>query len=86
LHLGQWLRFPSRLIKPDVRIRRIRLSDRVQVRLTTGVGGYRRASRAPSLLDQTLAEACEKFADLAPEALESLMEEAVAATRRAADA
>lgn len=34
-------------------------------------------------LDQTIAEARGKFADLEPEALESLIDEAVLATRRA---
>ena len=38
------------------------------------------------VLDQTLAEAREKFADLAPEALESLMDQAATATRQAGDA
>jgi hypothetical protein len=38
------------------------------------------------VLDQTLAEARKKFADLAPDALESLMDEAVTATRQAGDA
>ena len=38
------------------------------------------------VLDQTLAEAREKFADLSPDALEALMDEAVTATRRAGDA
>ena len=38
------------------------------------------------VLDQSLAEAREKFADLAPDALESLMDEAVTAARRAGDA
>ncbi|MFZ0209687.1 MAG: ribbon-helix-helix domain-containing protein [Roseiarcus sp.] len=38
------------------------------------------------VLDQTLAEAREKFADLAPDALESLVGEAVTATRQADDA
>jgi len=33
---GQWLRFPSPLIKPDVRICRIRLSDWLGDRLTRG--------------------------------------------------
>ena len=34
------------------------------------------------VLDRTMAEAREKFADMEPEALESLIEEAVTATRR----
>ena len=38
------------------------------------------------VLDQTLAETCEKFADLAPDALESLMDEAVTAMRQAGGA
>ena len=38
------------------------------------------------VLDQTLTEAREKFADLAPDALESLLDEAVMATRQAGDA
>jgi len=38
------------------------------------------------VFDQTLAEARETFADLTPDALESLMDEAVTATRRAGDA
>ncbi len=38
------------------------------------------------VLDQTLAEAREKFADLTPDALESLMDEALTATRQARDA
>jgi hypothetical protein len=36
LRHGQWLRFPSPLIKPDVRICRIRLSDWLRDRLTRG--------------------------------------------------
>ncbi len=35
------------------------------------------------VLDRTIAEARGKFADLAPEALDSLIDEAVAATRQA---
>jgi hypothetical protein len=35
------------------------------------------------VLDQTIAEARDKFADLTPEALESLLDEAVTATREA---
>jgi hypothetical protein len=35
------------------------------------------------VLDQTMAEARGKFADLPPEALESLIDEAVTATRQA---
>ncbi len=35
------------------------------------------------VLDQTIAEARGKFADLSPEALDSLIDEAVAATRHA---
>lgn len=35
------------------------------------------------VLDQTIAEARSKFADMSPEALESLLDEAVAATRQA---
>ncbi|MGO4870520.1 MAG: ribbon-helix-helix domain-containing protein [Roseiarcus sp.] len=35
------------------------------------------------VLDRTIAEARGKFADLSPEALERLIEEAVTATRRA---
>ena len=35
------------------------------------------------VLDQTIAEARDKFADLTPEALESLLDEAVGATREA---
>ena len=38
------------------------------------------------VLDQTMAEAREKFADLAPDALESLLDEAVTATRQAGNA
>ena len=38
------------------------------------------------VLDQTLTEAREKFADLLPDALESLLDEAVMATRQAGDA
>jgi hypothetical protein len=38
------------------------------------------------VLDQTFAEARAKFADLGPDALESLMDEAVTATRQAGDA
>ena len=34
------------------------------------------------VLDQTLTEARGKFADMAPEALDDLLDEAVAATRR----
>ena len=34
------------------------------------------------ILDQTITEARTKFADMAPETLESIIEEAVAATRR----
>jgi len=34
------------------------------------------------VLDQTMAEARSKFADLAPEALQSIIDEAVTATRR----
>ena len=37
LRLGQLLRFPSPLVKPDMRICRIRLSDRLHVRLTAGL-------------------------------------------------
>jgi hypothetical protein len=36
------------------------------------------------VLDQTMAEARGKFADLAPEALDALLDEAVAATRQPA--
>ena len=43
--LGRWLRFPSPLIKPDVRICRIRLSGGVHVRLTAGAGGLSRVER-----------------------------------------
>lgn len=35
------------------------------------------------VLDQTMAEARGKFADLAPEALDALLDEAVTATRQA---
>jgi hypothetical protein len=35
------------------------------------------------VLEQTMAEARGKFSDLAPEALDSLLDEAVAATRQA---
>lgn len=35
------------------------------------------------VLDQTMAEAQSKFSDLAPEALDSLLEEAVSSTRQA---
>jgi hypothetical protein len=35
------------------------------------------------VLDQTMAEARSKFADLAPEELESLIDEAVSSTRKA---
>jgi hypothetical protein len=35
------------------------------------------------VLDQTMAEACGKFADMPPEELEALIDEAVAATRKA---
>ncbi len=35
------------------------------------------------VLDQTMAEARGKFADLAPEDLETLIDEAVSATRQA---
>ena len=38
------------------------------------------------VLDQTVAEARSKFADLPPEELDSLIDEAVAATRRAKSA
>jgi Ribbon-helix-helix domain len=38
------------------------------------------------VLDQTLAEARGQFADLPPEALDSLIDEAVAATRQAKSA
>lgn len=34
------------------------------------------------VLDQTIADAREKFADMPPEALEALIEEAVSATRQ----
>jgi len=34
------------------------------------------------VLDQTLAEARSKFADMPPEALEAMIDEAVAATRK----
>ncbi len=36
------------------------------------------------VLDQTMAEARSKFADLPPDALQSIIDEAVVATRRAA--
>ena len=45
LRLGQSLRFPSPLVKPDVRSCRIRLSDRLHVRLTAGVAGLARVRR-----------------------------------------
>ena len=38
------------------------------------------------VLDQTLAEARDRFADLAPDELESLIDQAVTATRQAGDA
>jgi hypothetical protein len=48
LRLGQSLRFPSPLIKPDVRICRIRLSDRLHVRLSAGAAGVTRVRRRTS--------------------------------------
>jgi hypothetical protein len=42
LRLGQWLRFPSPLVKPDVRFCRIRLSDRLHVRLMARAAGLSR--------------------------------------------
>ena len=38
------------------------------------------------VLDQTLAEAREKFADLPPDSLETLIDEAVATARQSGDA
>src|SRR5258707_13561141 len=42
------LRFPSPLIKPDVRISRIRLSDRLHGRPTTAVSGVWRSWATPN--------------------------------------
>src|SRR5580658_9807722 len=42
--LGQWLRFPSPLIKPDVRISRIRLSDWVHCKARGGGSRCKRLS------------------------------------------
>ena len=48
LRLCQSPRFPSPLVKPDVRICRIRLSDRLHVRLTAGEAGVTRVRRRTS--------------------------------------
>ena len=53
LRHGQWLRFPSPLIKPDMRICRIRLSDRVHVRLTAGAAGLSRVKRCTPSFPKT---------------------------------
>ena len=57
LRLSQGLGFPSPLIKPDVRICRIRLSDSVHVRLTAGAAGLSQVRRCtPSFPKTTFQE------------------------------